>query len=83
VWVEEWVEDLIQSLLEDSVTDTGFVDSSSFRVTDYELLVFSVLISTIGKLLLQSEDIFFEVQFEFRYIYFLPLVTPEFSPSQE
>lgn len=48
-FVEKWVKNAVNSMVEEAVTNRGFVDMTAFGVGDEEAVVGRVVVSTVGE----------------------------------
>lgn len=71
------------SMMDNAVSDGGFVDMALFRIVDIKTLIRTVYISLVSKLTMKQKDIFFECHFEHLNIALAELPAPEFIPSSK
>ena len=62
------------------ISDRGFMDVSSFRVSDIKTLIWSVLVSFTNKIPMKSKDILLKMIFKLEYIFFITLSSPKLLP---
>jgi hypothetical protein len=82
---ETLVENLIQnpknSMMQDSIANCCLVDSSQLWIANGECGIMGMFMGFVFQFVVQSEQIVFQIQFEFQHIRFFHLSATKLPPS--
>lgn len=81
--LKKWCEYTYNRVMEDSVSNSGFVDMPLFRVGNVETTVRSVFVRFIFQISVECENVLLQIPLKLQDILFLALVSAKSFPSDK
>ncbi|MEI6528645.1 MAG: hypothetical protein WCO10_03180 [bacterium] len=78
---KQGIESVENSMVEDSISDCGFVDMPDFRVGDIKSFVRTVMIGSILEIMVKLDYVLFKFKLKFGHIRLARLAFFKFAPS--
>lgn len=78
-----WLNYPVDGVVEQPVTNRSFVDMTTLRIVDIKRKVSAMIVGTVFQVLMQLENMIFEVYLELGHIFFVGFFFFKFRPSVE
>ena len=82
-FIENWIKNFVYSVMNNSVSNGGFMNMPSFRVSNVETFIRSVLVFFTNQISMKLKDILFQMISKLQHIIFIVLTLFKFIPSQK
>ncbi len=77
------LNDPVDGVMEQSITNRSFVNMTPFRIADEKRKISTVLVDVIFQVLIQLENMIFEIYLKLRHVAFVGFSSLKFRPSVE
>ena len=81
--IEKRVKDAIEGVMQETVADSGFMDTAWLWIGDVECLVIGMAIGFLTQILVEREDVIHQAKLELLHVFPLSFAAHELSPRFE